>query len=177
VRRFLDFLYDAAGYLAAFFILAVFVVMIGGTVMRELGMKTGGQDDIVAWFSAAAAFLAMAHTFRHGDFVRVTLLLEGLGPRIRRAFEIGTLSVATAFTGYLAFWAIRFVFESWQFGEMPTGLIAIPTWIPQLSFVVGAALLLAAVVDELVRVLRGEQPTYVVAAEERHRRGDYSEDL
>jgi len=45
------------------------------------------------------------------------------------------------------------------------------------ALAVAAALLLAAVVDELVRVLRGEQPTYVVAAEERHRRGDYSEDL
>jgi hypothetical protein len=37
MRRALDRLYDAAGYLAAFFVLAVFVVMIGGTVMRELG--------------------------------------------------------------------------------------------------------------------------------------------
>lgn len=177
MRRLLDFLYDAAGYLAALFVLAIFVVMIGGTVMRELGLRTGGQDDVVAWFCAAAAFLAMAHTFRRGDFVRVTLLSEQLSPRARRAFEIGCLAIATAFVGYLAFWAIRFVFESWQYGDMPTGLIAIPLWIPQSSFVVGAVLLLAAVVDELVRVLRGGQPTYVVAAEERHRRGDYSEDF
>jgi hypothetical protein len=32
-------------------------------------------------------------------------------------------------------------------------------------------------VDELVLVLRGERPTYVTAAEERHARGDFSEDL
>ena len=83
MRRFLDGLYDAAGFLAAFFIFAVFAVMIGATVMRELGFKTGGNDDIVSWMSAAAAFLAMAHTFKRGDFVRVVLLLERLGPRAR----------------------------------------------------------------------------------------------
>jgi TRAP-type C4-dicarboxylate transport system permease small subunit len=177
VRRFLDFLYDAAGYLAALFILAIFVVMIAGTVMRELGLKTGGQDDLVAWFTAAAAFLAMAHTFRRGDFVRVTVLLGRLGPRPRAAFEIGALAIAAAFVGYLAFWSASSVFESWQYGFMPTGLLAVPIWIPQLSFVAGAALLFAAVLDELVRVLRGRQPTYVVAAEERHRRGDYTEDM
>ena len=94
MRRFLNFLYDAAGTLAAFFVFAIFAVMIGGTVMRELGLRTGGSDDLVAWFCAASAFLAMAHTFRWGDFVRVTLLLENLGPRTRHAFEIASLAVA-----------------------------------------------------------------------------------
>ena len=45
-RAALDRLYDAAGYLAAFFVFAIFVVMIGQTVMRELSMRTGGTDDI-----------------------------------------------------------------------------------------------------------------------------------
>jgi TRAP-type C4-dicarboxylate transport system permease small subunit len=177
VRRLLDFLYDAAGYLAAFFVLAIFVIMIAGTVMRELGLMTGGQDDIVAWSCAASAFLAMAHTFRYGDFVRVTLLLERFGPRLAQAAEVWSLSIATAFVGFLAFWATRFVYESWSFGDMANGLIAIPIWIPQSSFVVGAVLLFVAVVDELVRVLRGGRPAYVVAAEERRARGDFSEEL
>jgi hypothetical protein len=60
---------------------------------------------------------------------------------------------------------------------MANGLIAVPLWIPQTSFVVGALLFFIAVVDELVLVLRGERPTYVTAAEERHARGDFSEDL
>jgi hypothetical protein len=76
IRRMLDALYDAAGWLAAAFVLALFVVMIGASAMRVLGLRTGGSDDIVAWFCAAAGFLAMAHTFRRADFVRVTLLVE-----------------------------------------------------------------------------------------------------
>jgi TRAP-type C4-dicarboxylate transport system permease small subunit len=177
VRRLLDFLYDAAGYLAAFFVFAIFVVMIGQTVMRELGLRTGGADDLVAWFCAASAFLAMAHTFRRGDFVRVVLLLESLGPRTRRTAEAMSLAAAACFCGYLAFWVSRFAYETWQFREMATGLIAIPLWIPQSSLVIGAILLFMAVVDELIVVLRGGTPTYVAAVEERHRRGDFSEDI
>ena len=177
MRRFLNFIYDAAGYLAAFFVFAIFVVMIGQTIMRELGLRTGGTDDIVAWFCAAGAFLAMADTFKRGDFVRVGLLLEQLGPRMRQAFEIGSLGVATAFCGYLAFWACRFTFESWQFNDMANGLIVIPLWIPQLSFVAGALILCLAVADEFVIVLQGKRPTYVTAVEERHARGDFSEDV
>ena len=177
MRAALDRLYDAAGYLAAFFILAIFVVMIGGTVLREMGLRTGGSDDIVAWFCAAAAFLAMAHTFRRGDFVRVVLVLQRLGPVARRRMELLCLAIMAAFVAFLSVAAIRFVYESYAFNDIANGLIAIPLWIPQSSFVVGALLLMIAVVDELVTVLRGGTPAYIVAVEERHARGDFSEDL
>ena len=177
IRKSLDLLYDAAGYLAAFFVLAIFVMMIAQTVLREAGFKSGGMDDLVAWSCAASAFLAFAHTFRYGDFVRVTLFIDKLGPRARRLQEILALATATAFTGYLAWWAARYVYESWQYKEFSTGLIVVPIWIPQLSFVLGAAILFIAVADQLVRVLLGGRPVYVTAQEERHARGDYSEDI
>ena len=176
-RKILDRTYDVAGYLAAFFVLAIFVVMVGGTVMRETGFSTSGMDDYVAWFCAASFFLAMPQAFRNGDFVRVTLLLEALSRGKRRAFEAGCLAIGAIFTGYLAWWATRYVYESWQYREMSTGVIVVPIWIPQLSFTIGAVLLFVAVIDELVAVLRGRKPTYVAAAEERHARGDYSEDF
>jgi TRAP-type C4-dicarboxylate transport system permease small subunit len=177
IRKGLDFIYNAAGYLAAFFVFAIFVLMIAQTVMRETGLKSGGTDDLVSWFCAASAFLAFAHTFRYGDFVRVTLLIDMLGPRARRVQETVSLAIAASFTGYLAWWAAKYAFESWQYGEMSTGLLVVPIWIPQLSFVVGAFLLFVAVIDELVTVLRGRRPGYVTAMEDRHARGDFSEDI
>ncbi len=177
MRAALDRLYDAAGILAAFFVFAIFVVMIGGTVLRELGQRTGGSDDLVAWFCAATAFLAMAHTFRRGDFVRVLIGLERLGPAARRRVEVLCLVIMAAFVGFLSLAAIRFVYESYDFNDIANGMIAIPLWIPQSSFVAGAVLLLVAVVDELVTVVRGKTPSYIVAAEERHARGDFTEDL
>jgi len=109
--------------------------------------------------------------------VRVVLLIERLDARRRRAFEIVALGIATMFVAYLVWAAAQFVYESWDFHDMANGLIAIPLWIPQTSFVLGALLLFVAVVDELVTVIRGGRPAYEVAIEERHARGDFSEDV
>ena len=60
---------------------------------------------------------------------------------------------------------------------MSNGLLVVPMWIPQLSFLLGAALLFIAMIDEWVIVFGGSRPTYVRAVEERHARGDFSEDV
>lgn len=177
MRRALDALYAAAGGLAALLVLLIAVLMIGASVGRLLDWRIGWINDVVSWLCAAAAFMAMAHAFRHGDFVRVTLLLERLAPPLRRLFEAVSLVVAALAVGYLAWWATRYTFESWQFGDIANNMVAIPMWIPQLSFVLGALLLLLAVLDELLTVLRGGKPTYVRLLEERHARGDFSEEL
>jgi TRAP-type C4-dicarboxylate transport system permease small subunit len=163
--------------LAALCVLAILLLMLLGSLGRELGWRVGFVNDLVAWLCAASAFLAMAQAFRNGDFVRVTLLLERLTPPVRRTFEIVSLVVAAFAIGYLAFWAARFTYESWQFNDMPVGLLVVPLWIPQMTFVVGSLLFFIAVVDELVMVLRGGKPTYVRLVEERHARGDFSEDM
>ena len=177
MRNILDRLYLAAGGLAALCILTICVLMIGQSILREFGVRTGATNDVVAWLCAAAAFLAMAHAFKHGDFVRVTLLLEKLSAPVRRAMEIISLAIACFAIGYLAWWATRFAWESYQFNDMANGLLAIPLWIPQTSFVAGAWLFFIAVLDEMVIVLRGGRPTYVVAVEKRHAQGDFSADV
>jgi TRAP-type C4-dicarboxylate transport system permease small subunit len=176
-RRLLDTVYDGAGYLAAGFVFAIFAIMVGASVMRELGLRTGGTDDLVAWFCAAAGFLAMAHTFRRGDFVRVELLIDRLGERRARQVEVLALLIGALFVAFLTWAAGLFVYESWDFGDIANGLVPIPLWIPQSSFVLGAVLLLAAIVEELIAVLHGRRPSYVVAVAERHARGDFTEDL
>lgn len=177
MRKLLDRLYLAAGGLAALCVLAIAVLMIGQSILREFGVRTGATNDVVAWLCAAAAFLAMAHTFKHGDFVRVTLLLEKVSPGVRRTLEIISLFIACFAIGYLAFWATRFTWESYEFNDMANGLLAIPLWIPQTSFVVGAWLFFIAVLDEMVLVLRGARPSYVIAVEERHAHGDFSSEV
>ncbi len=177
MRRGLDLLFDGAGRLAALFILAIFLLMLYASAGRMAGLRVGGVNDIVAWFCAAASFFAMAHAFKHGDFVRVTLVLDKVPAGVRRVMEIVSLAIAAAAVTYLAWWAARFTYESWQFKEMAGGMVAIPIWIPQLSFVIGSLLFVLAVLDELVIVLRGGKPTYVRMVEERHARGDFSEDI
>jgi TRAP-type C4-dicarboxylate transport system permease small subunit len=177
LRRFLDRLYLASGAIGAVFVLLICVLMIAQTILREFEVRTGAVNDVVAWFCAAASFFAMAHSFKHGDFVRVTLLLENVPERVRRALEIGCLAIGALCVGYLAYWANKFTYDSWAFGEVAQGLLPIPIWIPQASFALGSLLLFVAVLDELVIVLRGAKPSYVVAVEERHAKGDFSAEV
>ena len=177
MRRFLDRLYLASGAIGAIFVLVIAVLMIGQSVLRQFNVPTGAVNDVVAWCCAAASFFAMAHAFKHGDFVRVTLLMDHLGERARHRLEIACLLVATIAVAYLAFWANKFTYDSWAFGEVAQGLLPLPIWIPQASFALGSILLLVAVVDELLIVVRGAKPSYVAAVEERHARGDFSSDV
>lgn len=177
MRRLLDRIYLAAGAVGACFVALIGVLMIAQSVLREFGIRTGAVNDVVAWFCAAASFFAMAHAFKHGDFVRVTLLLEAASPPRRRLLELGSLAIGTVAVGYLAWWACRFTYESWEFNDVAQGLLPLPLWIPQLSFAIGSVLLWIAVVDELIIVLRGGVPTFVREVQERHARGDFSSDV
>ncbi|WP_370283545.1 TRAP transporter small permease [Ramlibacter sp. WS9] len=177
MRRWLDLSYQGAGVLGAACIAAICVLMVAQTLGRQFGFPTGAINDLVSWLCAAAAFLTMAHAFKHGDFVRVTLLLEKAAPPLRRRLELVCLAIAVVAIGYLAFWACRFTYQSWQFNEVAQGLWIVPIWIPQLSFAAGSLLFLVAVIDEFILVLRGELPTFVRLVQERHAKGDFSSDL
>lgn len=177
LRRLLDRLYLAAAALAAALIAAIAMLMVGQSVLREFQVATGAVNDVVSWCCAAAAFLAMAHAFKHGDFVRVTLTLDHLGPRWQRRFELFALTVGAVATAYLAWWAVRYTVESWQFNDLAQGLLPLPLWLPQSSFAAGSVLLFVAVLDELVIVLRGARPSYVLAVEARHAAGDFSSEV
>ena len=177
MRRFLDRLYAASGVAAAVCLAGICVLMLAQAFAREMGILIRGADDISAWLCAASAFLALGHTFRKGELIRVGLWIERLGVAARRRAEIVALSAAALCTGYMT-WAItRFVFESWKFNEVAQGLIKIPIWIPQLSLVLGALIFLIAVLDEWVAVWRGEKPAYQLAEEARRNAGDFSEML
>ena len=175
MRRGLDLLYATSGALAAVSLAGICLVMLGQAFGREVGLLIRGADDLTAWLTAAASFFALGHTFRHGELVRMGLAIELLGPRARWWSELVALSITALVAGYMAWAAVSFVYDSWQFKEVAQGLIKIPIWIPQLSFVLGVLIFLVAVLDDLVAVLRRQKPSYQVAAEERRVRGDFSE--
>lgn len=177
LRRVLDAAYAGAGAVGGFCVVLICVLMVVQSLGRQAGFPTGAINDVVAWLCAAAAFLTMAHAFKHGDFVRMTLVLEKLRPTVRQPLEKLSLVIAVMAVGYLAWWACRFTYESWQFKELAQGLWAIPIWIPQMSFAIGSLLFLVALLDELVIVSRGGIPTYVRLVRERHAKGDFSSDL
>jgi len=160
IRKLLDSLYLAAGYMAGAFLIAIFVLMMGLSAGRELGINIKSGDDLAAWCMASMAFLGLAHTFKSGEMIRVGLLTERLTGRARWVSEIFALSLATAFIGFFAWEAVAMTYLSWVINDTSTGVLVIPLWIPQTGFSAGLVVLFIAIVDELVHVLRGNKPRY-----------------
>jgi TRAP-type C4-dicarboxylate transport system permease small subunit len=160
LRSVLDGLYRFTGYLAGLFLIAIFVLMMGLSVGREVGFNIPAGDDFASWCMAALAFLALAHTFKSGEMIRVGLLLDRLHGRVRRFAECVALLIGSAFVGFFAWYAVRMTYDSWRFNDMAQGVLAVPLWIPQLGFSTGLVVLFIAFVDELVHVLTGHPPRY-----------------
>jgi TRAP-type C4-dicarboxylate transport system permease small subunit len=106
---------------------------------------------------AGAGFLALAHTLKRNEHIRVTLLLSGLHGTGRRALEIWALGAASLLALLSAYYSARLAWQSWRFNDVSTSNDATPLWIPQLTMAVGTAVLAIAVVDEFVQQLRGRR--------------------
>ena len=76
MRRFLDFLYDAAAWLAALAMIGVLAMVLASIVTRQLGINFQGTDAYAGYSMACAGFLALAHTLKRNEHIRVTLLLQ-----------------------------------------------------------------------------------------------------
>jgi len=161
MRRFLDSLYNAAGYAAAFFMVGTLLMVVAGIVDRALALSWRGTDMYAGYSMAACGFLALAHTLKRGEHIRVSLVLQAASGGMRRALEIWSLLAACVLSGALLFYSARLAYQSWDFHDISTGNDATPLWIPQIPMAVGALVLFIALLDELVLELRGKR---VVAA-------------
>ena len=128
-RRALDKLYDAAAYGAAFFLVGTLAMVALGVVGRLLNWYVAGTDAYAGYCMAACGFLALAHTLKRGEHIRVSLLLEHAGPRLRRGLELVSLAIATVLAAAFS----------------------------ELSMAVGTTVLLIAFVDELVLEWHGQR--------------------
>ena len=157
MRTFLDRLYNAAGYLAALFLVGTLAMVLTGIAGRLLNFHVPGTDSYAGYCMAASGFLALAHTLKRGDHIRVTLILEHLGVTAQRGLELWALGAATLLAALFAYFSVRLAFQSWQFNDVSTGNDATPLWIPQLTMAAGTVVLLVAFVDDFVLELRGKR--------------------
>lgn len=160
MRLWLDRLYLFAGFAAGVFLLAIFVLMMLLSAGRPIGLNIPAGDDLVSWCMVATSFLGLAHTFRHGEMIRVGLLIDRLEGRVRHYVEISALVVGTLCVGFFTWHASWLTYDSWRFHDMAQGVLPVPLWVPQLGYSGGLLILFIAFVDELIHVLRGNVPRY-----------------
>ena len=157
MRRLLDLVYDGAAAVAALFMVCLLGMVLLSIISRQLHFHVPGTDAYAGYLMAAAGFLALAHTLKRGEHIRVTLLLNALRGRWRRGFELWALGIATLLAVLFAYYSCKLAWQSHEFHDISTGSDATPLWIPQIAMALGTVVLALAFVDELVMELLGRR--------------------
>lgn len=150
MRRTLDLLYDGCAWLAALFMIGVLIMVLLSVLGRQFHFHVPGTDAYAGYTMAAAGFLALAHTLKRNEHIRVTLVLGKLTGSARKGLEMWALTAAVLLTGLFAWFSVRLAWQSHAFNDISTSNDATPLWIPQLSMALGTVVLLIAFVDEWV---------------------------
>lgn len=157
MRRVLDGLYDGAAWLAALAMIGVLAMVLLSIVSRQVGFHVPGTDAYAGYAMAAAGFLALAHTLKRNEHIRVTLLLGRLKGGKRHGLEMWALSAGVLLAALFAFYSVRLAWVSHAINDISTSNDATPLWIPQLTMALGTVVLFIAFVDEWVLELRGQR--------------------
>ncbi|MBS0335834.1 MAG: TRAP transporter small permease [Proteobacteria bacterium] len=168
MRSTLNAIYKGSGLLAGFFLVAIALLSLIQIVGRELGFASHSYDEFAGYCMAASSFLGLAWTLRCNEHIRMTLAIAATKGALRRAFEVFSLAVAVAMTGYFAWWSVAMVWTSYSLGDVSQGLVPISLWIPQSGMALGLVALLIAFVDDLLVVALGGTSSYEVAGAAKH---------
>ena len=68
----------------------------------------------------------------------------------KRLIEIWCLSIASFFSGFLAFYFIKMLFVSYRFQERSEGADEILIWIPQTSVAIGSTIFFISVFHQFI---------------------------
>lgn len=161
IRKALDKLYISSGATASLLIAGI-CLLVCTQVLFNLITRFGGLSvnltipsyaDFAGYMLAASSFLALAYTLTQGGHIRVNLVLSRLPLRVKWIAEIFSFFVCAIASGYITFHMGKHCLESYEFGDLSPGIIAIPIWIPQLSVLVGMTIFTIALIDCLLRTI------------------------
>ena len=139
---------------------SLLIMVLLSVLGREFNFHVRGTDAYAGYLMAGAGFLALAHTLRRGEHIRVTLILAKLTGSAKRGLEIWSLFAAMLLSSLFAWYSVKLVINSWQFHDISTSSDATPLWIPQISMAVGAVILLIAFIDDLVMEIQGKRVVF-----------------
>lgn len=154
--RLLTLLTRAAALLAGLFILATAFIIVYEVVMRGLfHAPTEWVLEVSTYLIIMAGFLGLAITFRENAHVRVDLLAGRISGRARRLLELVTNFLAILLFLVFLTESTDLMTATYAYGKLSPSILRFPLFIPQLSLVVGSALLLGELVRRFLLTLAG----------------------
>jgi TRAP-type C4-dicarboxylate transport system permease small subunit len=111
-------------------------------------------DEVGGYLTVAISFLALAPAQARKAFHSVELVQSRLSARARVGWHALFTALSLAFSIVLAITTARFVYRSWQQGEVAPTALQTPLWIPQSVMVLGMAALCFVLAVDLVSAVK-----------------------
>lgn len=165
MQTFRNYFYRFSLLLSGTCLILMTLLILAQIVARLMGAVTPSSEDFAGWLLSAMVFFGLAYTFNSGGHIRVTMLLSRLSAQKRRWQELLNLAVGILITGYLAFYTLYTVYDSFDYGEVTDTYLAVPLWLVQLPMAIGSLFLFIAVLDNGLLLLSGKTPGYMANEE------------
>ncbi|PRY74972.1 TRAP-type C4-dicarboxylate transport system permease small subunit [Yoonia maritima] len=161
MRKNLNRLYSVCGFAAAFFLASIAMVTIVQIVARQFHVAIE-TTEVAGFCLAASTFLGLAYTFANGGHVRISLVSQFLPKGAHRIIELWCCSIGIAISGYAAWQMTLFTIQSFDFGDLSPGMVAMPLWIPQSGVAFGLITLTIGIAEQATLIFAGKTAGYEV---------------
>lgn len=140
------------------FLLATAIMLLEGISRAAFDSSAFWAEEGVRYLMIWAFFLTLGVAGHSGNHIRTELLVEHLGPRLRRLCHVLSSLVGVLFCGLLFYASLPQVHRYYTMGMMTESNLDLPLWLLFLVMPIGALLFLAYYLRCLVIALKGNDP-------------------
>ncbi|WBU57489.1 TRAP transporter small permease subunit [Paracoccus sediminicola] len=121
----------AVGLLLGLVLAATVVFVILDVVLRQTGGSLGGSDEISGYVMAALASWGLAVALTERAHVRIDLLRQMSGEKMRAVFDLISIACLTGVAVLVAYQAWPVLSKTLERGSRANTPLETPLWIPQ----------------------------------------------
>lgn len=162
LKRVINFLYLAAGGLAAISLIAILVLILAQIIARLFNTHIPSSGDFIAYAIVWTTFLGLPYTMQARGHIRVELFISRLVGSHRRklSFVIGLF--ATLMLGIFAYYVMMLLIEAFTYSDVTDGEIPMPLWLVQLPMAIGSILFTLSMLSTTLEDFLNEQKPIII---------------
>jgi TRAP-type C4-dicarboxylate transport system permease small subunit len=159
--RYVERLSELSGYISGVLILAAMLTVCYGVLLRYvLGISTVWQLELSTYFLMFAAFVGGAYGLKHGDHVKIDLLVERLPEKGQLYVRLLAAVLGFLFIGVVALIAYALWWETTESGRTSGTAWNVPLTYPYFIVPLGMTLIalqyLVIAIDILRQIISGQ---------------------
>lgn len=118
-------------------IFMAFVITVEALLRKFANVSLGSIDEISIYVFAVAATCAFGHTLIHRAHIRIEIVRNLFGARVRLGFDLLALGAFVLVFGIIAIYATQLALDSWAAGARSVTVLRVPLVWPQGIWAVG----------------------------------------